>query len=220
QKNVRFISTGDPKIDTYKNPEAITGLEVPITGLMNDRYAAQTSSAIRRTFNTKRRNGEFIGAFPPYGYLKDPQNKNHLILDNDIVPIKRDMLNWIIRDGMSLRGVAMKLNEMGIPSPAAYKQSLGWKYYNTNIKKSDGLWDGEKVKRVLIDKVNLGHMVQGRNRIVSYKVHDQIRVPENEWIIKENTHEPTFTQGEYETLMSLLRRDTRNANTERKVHLF
>jgi hypothetical protein len=220
QKNVRFISTGDPKIDTYKNPEAITGLEVPITGLMNDRYAAQTSSAIRRTFNTKRRNGEFIGAFPPYGYLKDPNNKNHLILDNDIVPIKRDMLNWIIRDGMSLRGVAMKLNEMGIPSPSAYKRSLGWNYFNSNIKNSDGLWDGEKVKRVLTEKVNLGHMVQGRNRIVSYKVHDQIKVPENEWIIKENTHEPTFTQEEYDTLINLLRRDTRTANTERKVHLF
>jgi DNA invertase Pin-like site-specific DNA recombinase len=64
QKNVRFISTGDPKIDTYTNPEAITGLEVPITGLMNDRFAAKTSSDVRRTFDHKRRNGEFIGAFP------------------------------------------------------------------------------------------------------------------------------------------------------------
>ncbi|MCL2494163.1 MAG: recombinase family protein [Oscillospiraceae bacterium] len=64
QKHVRFISTGDPKIDTYTNPEAITGLEVPITGLMNDRFAAKTSSDVRRTFDHKRRNGEFIGAFP------------------------------------------------------------------------------------------------------------------------------------------------------------
>ena len=62
QKKVRFISTGDPKIDTFTNPEAITGLEVPITGLMNDRYAAKTSDDVRRTFDHKRRNGEFIGA--------------------------------------------------------------------------------------------------------------------------------------------------------------
>jgi hypothetical protein len=220
QKNVRFISTGDPKIDTYKNPEAITGLEVPITGLMNDRFAAQTSSAIRRTFNTKRRKGEFIGAFPPYGYLKDPKDKNHLILDMDIVPIKRDMLNWIIRDGMSLRGVAMKLNELGILNPSAYKRSLGWKYTSPTTRENDGMWTGDTVKRILIDKVNLGHMVQGKNRIVSYKVHDQIRVPESEWITKENTHEPTFTQEEYDCLMNLLRRDTRTANGERTVHLF
>jgi hypothetical protein len=220
QKNVRFISTGDPKIDTYKNPEAITGLEVPITGLMNDRFAAQTSSAIRRTFNTKRRKGEFIGAFPPYGYLKDPKDKNHLILDMDIVPIKRNMLNWIIRDGMSLRGVAMKLNELGILNPSAYKRSLGWKYTSPTTRENDGMWTGDTVKRILIDKVNLGHMVQGKNRIVSYKVHDQIRVPENEWIVKENTHEPTFTQEEYDCLMNFLRRDTRTANGERKLHLF
>jgi len=62
QRNIRFISTGDPKIDTYTNPEAITGLEVPITGLMNDRFAAKTSSDVRRTFDHKRRSGEFIGA--------------------------------------------------------------------------------------------------------------------------------------------------------------
>lgn len=90
QKNVRFISTGDPKIDMHLNPEVITGLEVPITGLMNDPFAAKTPSAIRRTFNTKRRNGEFIGAFPPYSYLKAPNNKNKLILDQDIVPILVD----------------------------------------------------------------------------------------------------------------------------------
>lgn len=220
QKKVRFISTGDPKIDTYTNPEVITGLEVPITGLMNDRYAAKTSSDVRRTFNTKRRNGEFIGAFAPYGYLKDPADKNHLILDGKIVPIKRDMLRWFIQDGMSLGGIARRLNELGIPNPTAYKASLGMNYNNPNSKENDGLWTPVAVKRILIDKVNLGHMVQGRQRVVSYKVHDRVTVPEDEWFIKENTHEPTFTQEEYDTALRLLARDTRTPNGGKKVHLF
>ncbi|MDR0964782.1 MAG: recombinase family protein [Clostridium sp.] len=220
QKNVRFISTGDPKIDTFTNPEAITGLEVPITGLMNDRFAAKTSSDIRRTFNTKRRNGEFIGAFPPYGYLKDPENKNHLILDEEIVPIKRDMLQWFVCDGMSLSGIAKRLNEIGVPNPTAYKRSKGWQYCNPHIHDNDGLWTGTGVRRVLSDKINLGHMVQGKQRVVSYKVHDKISVPEEEWFIKENTHEPTFTQDEYDTVMRLLERDTRVPNGKREVHLF
>ncbi len=219
QKNVRFISTGDPKIDTYKNPEAITGLEVPITGLMNDRFAARTSSDIRRTFNTKRRNGEFIGAFPPYGYLKSPENKNRLILDPDIVTIKRDMLNWII-GGMSLNGVAHKLNELGIPNPTAYKHSKGWKYNNPKGEENDGMWVGSTVRRMLLSKVNLGHMVQGRQRVVSYKVHDKVAVSEDEWFVKENTHEPTFTQEEYDTLARILQRDTRTANGKNNVYLF
>ncbi len=220
QKNVRFISTGDPAIDTFKNPDAVTGLEVPISGLMNDRFACRTSNDVRRTFNTKRRNGEFIGAFPPYGYLKNPEDKNHLILDDDIVPIKKDMRDWIVNDGMSLNGVAQKLNELGIPNPTAYKRSKGWKYNNPNVKKNDGLWTGATVKRVLLDKVNMGHMVQGRQKVVSYKVHDKVAVPEEDWFIKESTHEPTFTQEEYDTLVRILQRDTRTPNGERKVHLF
>lgn len=220
QKKVRFISTGDPKIDTHTNPEAITGLEVPITGLMNDRFAGKTSSDVRRTFNTKRRNGEFIGAFPPYGYLKHPDDKNRLILDEDIVPIKRDMLHWIIRDSMSLAGVAKRLNELGIPNPTAYKRSKGWNYCNPNVKENDGMWTGSTVRRILMDKVNLGHMIQGKQRVVSYKVHDKISVPEEEWFVKENTHEATFTQEEYDTLAGILARDTRTPNGSRTVHLF
>lgn len=218
QKNVRFISTGDPKIDTYKNPEAITGLEVPITGLMNDRFAARTSSDIRRTFNTKRRNGEFIGAFPPYGYLKSPENKNKLILDPDIVPIKREILSWVL-GGMSLNGAARKLNDMGIPNPTAYKHSLGWKYNNPHSL-NDGLWRGSTLKRMLLDKINLGHMVQGKQRVVSYKVHDKIATSEDEWFVKENTHEPTFTEDEYSKLVNILHRDTREIKGKGTLHLF
>ena len=220
QKNVRFISTGDPKIDTFTNPEAITGLEVPITGLMNDRFAAKTSSDIRRTFDHKRRNGEFIGAFPPYGYLKNPEDKNHLILDEEIVPIKREILQWFIHDGMSLTGIAKRLNELGIPNPTAYKHSKGWQYCNPHAKSNDGLWVGSTVRRMLESQVNIGHMVQGKQRVVSYKVHDKVAVSQDGWYVVENTHEPTFTQEEYDTLLRLLERDTRTPNGKRVVHMF
>ena len=220
QMNVRFVTTGDPKIDTYTNPEAITSLEVPINGLMNDRFAAKTSGDIRRTFDTKRRNGEFIGAFPPYGYLKDPENKNHLILDPEITPVKHDIYRWLVHDGMSMSGAAKKLNEMGVPNPTAYKRSKGWNYCNPNSVTNDGLWTGTNLRRMILEPVNLGHMVQGRQRVVSYKVHSMVSVPEEDWFICENTHEPTFSQEEYDTLVRLLQRDTRTSNHSRKVHLF
>jgi len=220
QKNVRFISTGDPKVDTYTNPEAVTSLEVPITGLMNDRFAARTSSDIRRTFATKRRNGEFIGAFAPYGFLKDPSDKNHLILDPDIVPVKRDIYCWLVHGGMSLNGIAKKLNELGVPNPTAYKHSIGLNYNSPRARQNDGMWVGSTIRRMLLNQVNLGHMVQGRQRVVSYKVHDRISVPEDEWFVVHNTHEATFTQEEYDTLVRLLERDTRTPNGGRTVHLF
>ena len=220
QKNVRFISTGDPKIDTYTNPEAITGLEVPISGLMNDRFAAKTSSDVRRTFDHKRSAGEYIGAFAPYGYLKDPKDKNKLIIDENIVPVKKDMWRWIVQDGMSLIGVAKRLNELGVPNPTAYKHSLGWNYQNPHAQNNDGLWVGSTVRRIMLDKVNLGHMVQGKQRVVSYKVHDKVAVSEDEWYVVKNMFEPTFTQEEYEALVNVLRRDTRTPNGTKTVHLF
>ena len=220
QKNVRFISTGDPRVDTFINPDVIYGLEVPISGLMNDRYAAKISADIRRTFNTKRRNGEFIGGFAPWGYLKDPANKNKLILDPDIALIKKEMWQWIVLEGMSLQGVAKRLNDMGVPNPTAYKRQQGLKYHSANADKTDGLWGGSSVKDQLLNPVNLGHMVQGKQRVVSYKVHTVVKVPESEWFVVENTHEPTFTQEEYDALLRVLRRDTRTPNGERRVHLF
>lgn len=220
KKNVRFISIGDPYIDTFKNPETINGLEVPITGLMNDRFAQRTSDDIRRTLDMKRRRGEYIGAFGPYGYLKDPNDKTKLIIDNDVVSIKRDMLHWILYNNMSLQGVAHKLNEMGIPNPTKYKQSKGFNYYNPNSVNNDGLWTGIVVKMILLDKVNLGHMVQGKYRVVSYKIHDRVRVPEDEWFIVHNTHEPTFTQEEYDKLENLLKRSTNKSNHSKQVRHF
>ncbi len=217
---VRFISVGNPAIDTFKNPDVVTGLEVPITGLMNDRFAAVTSSKIRATFNMKRRKGEFIGAFPSYGFLKDPSNKNRLILDPEIVPIKRQIWGWIVNDGMSLNGAALKLNELGIPNPTAYKHSKGWNYENPQTKHNDGLWSGSTVSRMLLNSANLGHMVQGKQRVVSYKVHDRETTGEEDWFIVENTHEATFTQEEYDALEQVLSRDTRAPNGKRIVHLF
>ena len=73
--NTRFISLYEPRIDTYLNPEVVHSLEVSITGFINEQYAYKTSLDVRRTFDTKRKNGEFIGAFAPYGYLKDPSDK-------------------------------------------------------------------------------------------------------------------------------------------------
>jgi hypothetical protein len=220
QKNVRFISTGDPKVDTYLNPEAITGLEVPITGLMNDRFAAKTSADVRRTFDHKRRKGEFIGAFAPYGYMKDPNNKNKLILDEEVMPIKRDIMHWFIHDGMTLGGIARRLNELGILNPSAYKRSKGLNYCNPSSEVYDGLWVGSTVRRMLSDQMNLGHMVQGKQRVVSYKVHDRVTTSKDEWYIKENTHEPTFTQEEFDTAQRLLQRDTRAPQGRKSLYLF
>jgi len=72
----------------------------------------------------------------------------------------------------------------------------------------------------LTDQMNLGHMVQGKQRVVSYKVHDRIATTPDEWFIKENMHEATYTQEEFDTVQRLLLRDTRAPQGSKKVYLF
>ena len=219
-RNVRFISTMDSFVDTYADAEAVYGLDVPMYGLLNDRFAATTSRSVRRTLDDKRRKGKFIGAFPPWGFLKDPEDRNHLILDPQTAPIKVQMKDWILREGMSLAGVAKRLNSLGIPNPTRYKQMKGWKYKNPHALDNDGLWCASTVKNNLLNPMNLGHMVQGRQKVVSYKIHDKIPVPEEDWFIVRNTHEAVFSQEDYDQLRELLERDTRTANGQSTVHLF
>lgn len=208
-RDVRFIAISNPKVDSYEDPlAAAEGLEVPITGLMNDRFASKTSLDIRRTFHTKRRNGEFIGAFAPYGYRKDPQNKNHLILDEEVVPIVRKIFAWFL-SGASINEVAQKLNELGILCPTAYKKSKGLRYQNCHDRFGNPCWNASTIRRMLTNRMYIGDMVQGRYKIKSYKVHKQIQTPPNEWFIVEGTHEPIISKNTFESAQNILRRDTR-----------
>lgn len=222
RKGVRFISIGNPFVDSYHDPEAITGgMEIPINGLMNDRFAAKTSADIRRTFDAKRSRGEFIGAFAPYGYLKDPEDKNSLIVDEEAAQHVRDIFHWFVADGMSKRGIALKLNELGVPNPTAYKQRvLKFKYQNPGAKRNDGLWSANNVLGILKNEMYIGNMVQGRYRIISYKVHTQIKVPEEDWYVVPNTHEAIIEEELFRQAQLLHRLDTRTAPGKRTNYLF
>lgn len=216
----RFVTVSDPKVDSYLHPETIQGLEVPINGLMNDRFAAKTSKDIRDTFATKRRKGEFIGAFAPYGYAKDPKNKNNLLIDPEAAEVVRDIFHWFTAEGMSKNGIAKRLNDAGIPNPTAYKREKGLRYINPQSCKNDGLWCGATITALLKNPTYIGTMVQGRQMVVSYKVHDKVAAPEDEWFVVEGTHEPLIERAIFDKAQNLQKRDTRTAPEKRRLHLF
>ena len=87
---------------------------------MNDQYCYQTSKKIRQVFDYKRRNGQYIGAFAPYGYVKHPKDKHQLIIDPDAAEIVKLIFSLFLK-GTSKRAIALYLNEHGVPSPSAYK---------------------------------------------------------------------------------------------------
>ena len=215
----RFITVSDPRVDSFLHPEILQGLEVPINGLMNDRFAAKTSLDVRDTFATKRRKGEFIGAFAPYGYKKAPENKNVLIIDEEAAEVVRHIFHWFVYEGMSKNGIVHRLNDLGIASPAAYKKSKGLNFCCPHSGKNDGLWSPGSVTMILKNKMYLGTMVQGKQTVISYKVHQRRTVPEEDWYMVPNTHEPIIEPELFKKAADLQTRDTRTGPAGGTLHL-
>lgn len=218
--NLRIVSLSQPYIDNFLDPKSINNLEVPIHGLFNDRFAEATSEQVRKVFEMKRERGEFIGAFAPYGYKKDPANKNHLLPDEDAAAVVRCIYNWFVYEGCSKKGIAQRLNKMGEPNPSAYKRRKGLQYANPNASINDGLWSSSTIADILQNEVYTGTMVQGRYRIINYKVHDQIRVPEDEWFVVPEMHDAVIDVETFEKAQMLHSRDTRSAPGKGHLHLF
>lgn len=208
QYNIRFISLALPKLDSYKNPETMNSISVPIQNVINDDFCRQTSQKIRGVFNMKRSRGEFIGAFAPYGYEKSLKDKNSLVIDHDAAENIRNIFMWFVYEGKSKVSITKRLNSLNILNPTAYKKSKGLKY-NCREKNPDSLWNTRTVDFILTNEVYIGNMVQGRQRIKSYKVHEAIHTPKEEWFIVENTHEAIIDKNTFERAQALKLRDTR-----------
>ena len=219
--NVRFISLFHQPLDSYKEPQNMRSIAVPIQGVLNENHCAETSDKVREVFDMKRRNGEHIGSFAAYGYLKDPTNKNALVVDEEAAGVVRDIFQMFL-DGMSKNAIVHYLNDHGVLCPAAYKRErLGLKYQNPSLAPGKRpLWCAMTVGKILQNRMYCGDMVQGRYRMKSYKVQVQEVVPQDEWYIVENTHEAIIDRETFDKAQRLLLRDTRTGPQQKKLYLF
>jgi site-specific DNA recombinase len=219
RNNVRFISLYQQPIDTYKDPQNAQNIAVPVQGVLNEEHARGTSESVRRTFDKKREKGLHIGSFAAYGYQKNPEDKNALIIDEEAAENVKCIFAWFL-EGMSKNAIVRKLNDSGILCPAAYKKSKGMKYKNPNVIDGNPLWCAMSVSNLLKNRIYAGDMVQGRYRVMSYKIHVQKTVPEDEWFIVENTHEPIISRKDFAKVQELLKKDTRTAPKQKTLYLF
>lgn len=219
RNDVRFISLYQQPIDTYKDPQNAQNIAVPVQGVLNEEHARGTSESVRRTFDKKREKGLHIGSFAAYGYMKDPEDKNALVIDEEAAENVKSIFAWFL-EGMSKNAIVHKLNNSGVLCPAAYKKSKGMKYQNPKTTNSTPLWAAISITNILKNRIYVGDMVQGRYRIKSYKIHVQETVPEDEWFIVENTHEPIISREDFGRVQELLKKDTRTAPQQNSLYLF
>ena len=215
--NIRFISVND-RIDSVKDPASINNALVSFKNVMNDEYCRDISNKVRSSLDRKRSKGEFIGSFASYGYMKDPDDHHHLIVDPVAAEVVKNIFDWFLQ-GMSIIGIAKRLNHMGIPNPSAYKRQCGLNYKHP-AGQLDSAWPDSSVKRVLKNRLYVGDMVQNKNRTKSYKVQISVAVPEENWVIVPNMHEAIIDREKFETVQQLLMRDTRTSPGINHVSIF
>ena len=201
ENNIRFISILE-SFDSFKNQASNDSSTFIIA--CNDYYSKQNSIKIRNVLNEKRKNGKFVGSLPCYGYMRDPEDKGHLIPNPETAPIVKKIFKWRA-DGIGPTEIANRLNKEHVVTPSGYKKTN----YSSRLIDRDN-WNISTVKKILINRIYTGDLVQHTQTKVSYKSKKKITLDEKLWIVVENTHEPLVDKDTFDYVNNLRKRNTRN----------
>lgn len=205
EKSIRYIAINDDIDTLYETP----GLEFLQFKLMfNDYYLKDTSKKIRKTVRAKKEKGQFLGWKAVYGYIKDPEDKHKLVVDENVRPIIERMFNLVL-EGKSPRQIANIFSMEKIPTPSIYAN------LNRGMKSTAyELWCPRTIEEMLTNETYIGNLTQGRRKKVNYKSKKEIRTPKEEWIITENTHEAIIDKDTFNTVQELLKKNKNKANSK------
>ncbi len=213
---VRFIAIND-NYDSLNGKEQADEIIIPFKNLINDAYCRDISVKIRSHLEVKRKNGEFIGSFAPYGYQKSENDRNSLIIDPIAAGIVKDIFRMKLH-GLSQDAIANRLNDMGVLSPMEYKNATGINY-QTSFKTSDkAVWSSVTVRRILENELYVGNLVQGRQTTPNHKVKKTVLKPEKDWVRIEKNHEAIISDRDFSIVQRLLGMDTRISPKQTEVY--
>ena len=213
-RGVRFIAVND-HVDSRQGRYDML---LPMKNIFNTQYARDISDKVRSAIHTKQQQGEFVGAFPSYGYRKDPADRSHLLIDPAAAQVVRRIFD-LFEQGWGKIKIAKRLNAEGIPSPSEYKRMLGERYHNGRKLGQTTYWTYATVHRILQNQIYAGHMEQGR----SYRptMHGKaVQLDRPHWTVVLNTHEAIIGAEQWERVQTLLHRRTRQLSFDQNQSPF
>jgi site-specific DNA recombinase len=208
EKGVRFISVND-NYDSENADMSDTHLILPIRNFINDSYCRDISMKVKSSKEVKRKNGEFIGAFAPFGYKKDDRDKHKLVIDKEVSHIIERIFNMKI-EGYSSKAIADFLNSIGTVTPSRHKENNG-DNFNTGFIVKNAKWDAKMINRIISNKVYIGVLEQGKTTKLNYKSKKEIDVSKEDWIVIQNAHEPIISKSIYLLANKMLLRDVKQS---------
>lgn len=200
---IRFVSIVDNADTANKGNKKSR----QINGLVNEWYLEDMSDNIRSVLTNRRQNGFHIGAFALYGYMKDPAQKGHLIIDEEAAAIVREVFT-LYSQGYGKTAIARMLNDRGVPNPTEYKRLHGLRYQQPKSKNST-LWKYYAISDMLTNEIYIGNMVQGKYGSVSYKTKQNKPRPKSQWYRVEGTHEPIIDRALWDMVQTMLGQRTK-----------
>ena len=190
ERHVRYIALNDG-VDTLNQTSSMD--ITPFKHILNDMYAKDISTKIKSTLHTKAKRGEYLGALDPYGYLRHPDDKHKLIINEETAPVVRRMFEMCAA-GIGARSIATTLNNEGILSPKEYTR------FRKHNPERDGeferrhFWTRTYVHFMLQNEIYVGSMVQGRQYTPSYRSKKREPIPKEDWVVVPDMHEPIVSR--------------------------
>lgn len=216
-KGIRLIAIQDA-VDLLYLQDEQRDFVIPFRTLMNQAYSMDISKKTSSLLKAKRERGEFVGGNPVYGYKRSPADRHQLVIDEPAASVVRDIFQWRL-EGLSADRIAQRLNQMGVPSPAEYKQ--GTSNYTCHFQqKAEPIWFAGPVIRILRNRVYIGTLEQGKSRRNPLYPELTKQLPESEWAIKENAHEAIVSKECFEAVGRLLKTDARTPPDRDTPYLF
>jgi len=204
--NVRFIAMNDG----YDSQELGDGIAdfAPIRNYFNEWYAKDCSRKTRASFKAMAQAGKFVASKAPYGYRKDPADKHHLLIDDEAAEVIRMIFDWAA-GGQGYKAIANRLRAAGIQNPNAYANRIDPTFHQSNYWRQAHDWHPSSIKTILTNPTYLGHVVNGRRQVKSFKCKEIVKNAPEDWIVVEDMHEALVAQRTWDSAQEHLARRKR-----------
>ena len=216
--DIRFIALND-NYDSFTASETEKNLVIPFKNFINDNYCRDTSAKVRSVCKVKRKQGQFISNYAPYGYEKDKEDKHKIVIDKEVEYVVRKIFSMKL-EGYSSYSIAKHLNDNGIPSPMEHKKAKGIRYKTGFSTKAVAKWDTPSVNRILINEIYIGTLQQGKREKINYKLDKVVSKNKSDWIEIEDNHEAIIDPHDFEIVQKLLKCDIKAKTVGEKADLF
>ena len=169
----------------------------------NEQHSKETSKKVKAVRKMCAQSGKFLGSYAPYGFMKSPDDKHKLVIDENTAPTVRKIFE-LRAQGMGFHAIAVYLNEQGVIPPRDYFYQVRGAENPANV---NHLWNENTLKVILRNEAYIGNTVQAKVGTVSYKNHKTVRKPKEEWIRSEGTHEPIISNELWEQAQAIDRKN-------------